>query len=65
MKHKAPWPHLQVYNGPKLKGADYENLSVSEFVYGFLRQMKHKHFVKYREEMLEYLEEVMEDASEE
>ncbi len=59
---RAPWPHHSIFNGPKMRGCEYDNLSLSEFIYGYLCQMEEEKFIQDQPAMIKYLRELMEDC---
>ena len=56
------WPHLHVYRRDG-KGAEYDSLSLSEFVYGYLQCMKLEKDSKIRSYMYEHMMNLSADAS--
>ena len=59
------WPHYYVYRGHQRKPAQYEELSIAEFVLGFSHMiLKGKHEGASHAAMLQLLCNMMEDASE-
>ena len=58
------WPHYYVYRGPQRSPANYELLTVHEFVWGFLEIVnKHVNEQALKEKMLSHLQMLMEDCS--
>ncbi len=58
----VPWPHLRVYRFPEMKGADYDGLSVAEFMYGYVLQMDEAKDPLVKAEMFKHLVTLLEDA---
>ncbi len=58
----VPWPHLRVYRFPEMKGADYDGLSVAEFMYGYVLQMDEARDPEVKAEMFKHLVTLLEDA---
>ncbi len=61
-KSRAPWPHHSVFKGPNLRGASYDSLNISEFIFGYLAQMEEPKFEKDAKQMTSYLKDLMEDS---
>ena len=58
------WPHYHVYRGPHRAPATYEDLTIQEFVYGFMCQLiDAKTDSKIRENQLQYLRDIMREAT--
>ena len=59
-----PWPHYGVYKGSKHKPADYDELSLPEFVYGYMDLVLRNNTISssIRRRMLHHLQDLMEDA---
>ena len=57
------WPHLYIYKGPARKAAEYENLSLSEFVQGCTCIIMECKEARTKDIMLQHLNELMEDCS--
>jgi hypothetical protein len=58
------WPHFYVYRGPEMAPAKYSDLSVQEFVAGFLASLEHsKESPAVQAKMLAHLKELMQDAA--
>ena len=58
------WPHYHCYRGPDRLPARYEELSIPEFVQGYLTTaLDGKQNAQTREKMLRHLQELMRDAS--
>ncbi len=58
---EVPWPHHKVYRIPNLKGAEYDDLTVSEFTFGYLAQAHENKYAEVREHMLKHLSTLLED----
>ena len=59
---EVDWPHYHVYRGPDRRAARYEDLTVPEFVFGFLSQMTSTAGGKTSQKMLTHLRGMMRDA---
>jgi len=58
------WPHFAVYKGDSCQAAEYDDLTLPEFVYGYLDVMKNSNdSAKTKDIMLTHLQELMEDAT--
>ncbi len=58
------WPHFAVYKGEACKAAEYDELTVPEFVYGYIDILKNGDLTDAtKEKMLDHLQDLMEDAS--
>ncbi len=58
---KAPWPHFSIFKGPDLKGAEYDSLSLCEFICGYLTEMEKERCLPNVQDMTRYLKELMLD----
>ena len=60
---EVPWPHYGVYKGVARKPADYDSLTIPEFVFGYVDLLRRKSLdSKTRQIMLGHLQDLMEDA---
>jgi hypothetical protein len=58
------WPHYHVYMGPNHAPATYEELSIPEFVYGYVCQLLDgKNNAKTKTIQLSYLRDIMREAT--
>ena len=59
-----PWPHYSVYKGEEYEAAVFDELTVAEFVYGYLDAMDDPDIDKATKALMaKHLRELMEDAS--
>ncbi len=58
----VPWPHLRVYRFPEMKGADYDGLTVAEFMYGYVIQLNEASDPEVKSAMFKHLVILLEDA---
>lgn len=59
------WPHYHVYRGPKRTGANYHELNIQEFAYGYLCQLiDGGHTEATQTTMLSHMRDMMQDAME-
>lgn len=56
------WPHYYVYRGNERRPAQYEELSIAEFTFGYLAVVSREKSAKIRDIMLQHLQELMQDA---
>ena len=61
---EVDWPHLYIYKGPSRKPAEYEKLTMAEFVHGSISIMQTCKDNKVKDLLLQHLKENMEDATE-
>ena len=59
---RVDWPHFHVYRGADRSPASYKDLTIQEFVYGFLCSLEETKRQTSKEHMLCHLKELMEDA---
>ena len=58
------WPHFNVFKGPSRKAAEYDSLSIAEFVFGYLgNALKPNTSSGDRWAMLRHLRDLMHDAT--
>ena len=62
VKCKIPWPQNQVLSGSTRSRPSYDNLTVFQWVTGFARIAQEESNIEIKNQMLEYLAEIMEDA---
>ena len=63
VKKQVDWPQNYVLGGPNKKRVSFDDLSCPQFVAGFIRSVQLKTDETEKENMLEYLASLMEDAS--
>ena len=63
VRHKVPWPHEHILGGPTRQRVTYDNLSLTQFVQGFVKNVLDEPNQKSRDKMLAYLGDLMEDAT--
>ena len=56
------WPHYHIVRGPNLTPSSYEELSLEEFVLGYIRMINDRHSVYDSQVMWNLLEDLLEDA---
>ena len=61
-KQKVKWPQDYVFVGPERKKPSYEALDECQWVLGFLRDRQAQKDQNCRENMIEYLKKIMQDA---
>jgi len=62
--HQVEWPHFHIFRGTTRQPASYDELSVPEFVCGFLRALEQEDDNATRLQRLEHLRHLMADAAE-
>ena len=61
---QVDWPHFNVFKGPSRKAAEYDSLSIAEFVFGYLgNALKPNTSSGDRWAMLRHLRDLMHDAT--
>ncbi|MCP4263105.1 MAG: hypothetical protein GY774_37185, partial [Planctomycetes bacterium] len=60
--HPIPWPHFYVFNTDVMRGAHYDDLTLGEWVYGFLKQTEDPKWKSQKGYMLKYIGEFMDDV---
>ena len=63
MHKKVAWPHDTIVGGNSKQRVSYDQLSWSQWVQGFARNFLEEKNNKTRENMLNYLSDLMEDAT--
>ena len=63
VRHRVSWPHEHILGGPTRQRVTYDNLSLTQFVQGFVKNVLEEPSQKSREKMLHYLGDLMEDAT--
>ncbi len=58
----VPWPHHAVFSGPRMQGALYDDLTVADFVYGFMTRAELEDYVHEKDAMWDYLRDLMRDT---
>jgi len=61
IKCKVDWPHFHVYKGKNYEAANYNELSMAEFTYGYITQVKRAN-ESTKEKMIDHLLCLMQDA---
>ena len=62
VKNKVAWPHEHILGGPTRQRVTYDQLNITQFVQGFVRNVLEEPSEMNRERMLHYLSDLMEDA---
>ena len=63
VKHKVSWPHEAILGGATRSRLSYDQLTMSQWVQGFCKNMLEESDHKIREKMIQYMGELMEDAT--
>ena len=63
VKHKVAWPHEAILGGATRSRLSYDQLTMSQWVQGFCKNMLEEKDHKIREKMIQYMGELMEDAT--
>ena len=63
VKHKVSWPHEAILGGVNRTRITYDQLSITQWVQGFTRNILDEKDVKRRMKMLSYMSDLMEDAT--
>ena len=63
VKNKIAWPQDTVLGGPSHQRVTYDQLSLTQWVQGFARNMIEENCQETREQMLLYLADIMSDAT--
>ena len=58
------WPHFHIYSAPGAEPMTYDNLSITEFTYGYLHMVDRPDSKFERQVMWDLLKAIMEDAAE-
>ena len=62
MKKEVPWPQNYILGGTTKSRVNYDSLSISQWVSGFATIIKDEKNAQVKQNMLEYLSEIMEDS---
>ena len=62
VKKEVPWPQNYILGGSTKSRVNYDSLSISQWVSGFATIVKDEKNVQVKQNMLEYLSEIMEDS---
>ena len=62
-KRKVFWPHESILGGPSRQRITYDQLSLTQFMRGFSRNILEEGNEEIRECMVRYLSDLMENAS--
>ncbi len=57
----VPWPHFYVFEGEKMRGVHYDDLTLGEWIYGFVQQMQDEKWEDDKEHMFRYFSRFTED----
>ena len=63
VQSKVVWPHERILGGHTRQRLTYDQISMAQFVQGFVKSMLHEKNPYNREHMLQYLGDIMEDMS--
>ena len=63
VKNRVSWPHEHILGDMSKQRVTYDQLSLTQFVQGFTKNMLEEQNEHCRENMLQYLSDLMEDAS--
>ena len=63
IRKQIDWLHFHVYRNPDQQPAKYEDLSIAEFVFGYLAIANNENNKQTKRTMMDHLEELMEDAT--
>ena len=63
VKNKISWPHEIILGGPSRQRLTYDQMSLTQFVQGFTRNILEEKDGKIKASMVRYLGELMEDAT--
>ena len=63
VQQKVAWPHEHILGGHNWQRLTYDQISMPQFVQGFVKNMLDEQNLEYREHMLHYLGDIMEDAA--
>ena len=63
VKNKVAWPHEAILGGATRARLTYDQLTMSQWVQGFCKDMLDEPDPKIRENMIQYMEELFEDAT--
>ena len=62
VKHQTPWPHNFILGGPSKSRVSYDSLSIFQWISGFCNIVKEECDPKTKNQMLEYISDLMDDA---
>ena len=62
VKKEVAWPHNHVLGGSSKNRVNYDNLTISQWVSGFATIIRDESDLSIKNQMLEYLAEIMEDS---
>ena len=63
VKKRVAWPHESILGGPSRQRITFDQMSLTQFVQGFSRNILEEKDGEIRECMIRYLNELMEDAT--
>ena len=63
VKHKIAWPRKAILGGVKRSNLTYDQLSMSQWVQGFCKNILDESCEQKRESMIAYMADLMEDAT--
>ena len=63
VSHKVSWPHEQILGGSTKQRISYDQLGLTQFVQGFVKNVLEEENQNYKANMLQYLADLMEDAT--
>ena len=63
VKHRVAWPHESILGGVTRSRMSYDQLTMSQWVQGFCKNILDESDSNIREKMIQYMEELMEDAT--
>lgn len=61
---QVEWPHYHIFRGPSRQPASYDELTISEFVFGYLTSLEQEVCPNVRAHKLQHLRELMMDTCE-
>ena len=63
VSHRVNWPHEYILGGSSKQRISYDQLNLCQFIHGFVKGVLDEDNPKYKEKMLSYLCDLMEDAN--
>ena len=63
VQKKVSWPHEHILGGQNRQRLTYDQITMPQFVQGFVKNILDEQNEQNREHMLQYLGDIMEDAS--
>ena len=63
VQQKVSWPHEHILGGQNRQRLTYDQITMPQFVQGFVKNILDEQNLQNREHMLQYLGDIMEDAS--